>query len=128
MAKLTDLHIVKLFDDDRIVFDTPVSVTKDGMFTTTLPREAAETLESYGPKLDVNRAGRAGFFSAAFSAAGFFAAVSAVFTAAAVFSAGFLAAVFFAAVFFTAGFFSSAGSAATASFSSFTDADFLVAI
>lgn len=63
MAKLTDLHIVKLFDDDRIVFDTPVSVTKDGMFTTTLPREAAETLESYGPKLDVNRAGRAGFFS-----------------------------------------------------------------
>lgn len=64
MAKLTDLHIVKLFDDDRIVFDTPVSVTKDGMFTTTLPREAAETLESYGPKLDVNRAGRSGFFSA----------------------------------------------------------------
>ena len=64
MTKLTDLHIVKIFDNDRIVFDTPVSVTKDGMFTTTLPREAAETLESYGPKLDVNRAGRAGYFSA----------------------------------------------------------------
>ena len=64
MTKLTDLHIVKLFDNDRIVFDTPVNVTKDGLFTTTLPREAAETLESYGPKLDVNRAGRAGFFSA----------------------------------------------------------------
>ena len=64
MAKLTDLHIVKLFDDDRIVFDTPVSVTKDGMFTTTLSKNVAEELESYGPKLEVNRAGRAGFFSA----------------------------------------------------------------
>ena len=63
-TKLTDLHIVKLFDDDRIVFDTPVSVTKDGMFTTTLPKQAADLLESYGPKLDVNRARRAGFFSA----------------------------------------------------------------
>ena len=34
------------------------------MFTTTLPKEAAENLESYGPKLEVNRAGRSGFFSA----------------------------------------------------------------
>lgn len=63
MAKLTNIHIVKLFDNDRIVFDTPVSVTKDGMFTTTLPKDVAEQLESYGPKLEVNRAGRAGFFS-----------------------------------------------------------------
>ena len=63
MAKLTDLHIIKIFDDDRIVFDTPVNVTKDGMFTTTLPKEAADEIESYGPALAKNRAGRAGFFS-----------------------------------------------------------------
>ncbi len=64
MAKLTDLNIVVLTgDEDNITFKTPVSVSKDGLFTTTLPADAAAKLETYGPELAVNRAGRAGFFS-----------------------------------------------------------------
>lgn len=39
MAKLTDLWICLLLDDQKINFKTPVSVTKEGVFTTTLPYE-----------------------------------------------------------------------------------------
>ena len=63
MAKLTDIHIVKLFDDQRIDFDTPVNVTKEGLFTTTLPQHVAEKIETYGLKLRTTRVGRAGYFS-----------------------------------------------------------------
>ena len=63
MAKLTNIHFVKLVDGEKIVFNTTVNVTKEGLFTTTLPKEATDLLESYGPKLDLNRVGRAGFFS-----------------------------------------------------------------
>ena len=43
MGKVTDLTITAFVDDikrERVSFTTPVSVRKDGVFTTTLPKEA----------------------------------------------------------------------------------------
>lgn len=62
MAKLIDLNVVEFFDNDRIQFKTPVSVTKEGIFTTTLPEPAVQKLREYGLKMDSNRLGREGYF------------------------------------------------------------------
>ena len=65
MGKVTDLTITAFVDDikrERVSFTTPVSVRKDGVFTTTLPKEAVTILESYGVKLDINRLGNPGYF------------------------------------------------------------------
>ena len=48
---------------EEIKFSYEVNVTKDGKFTTTLPKEAVSLIESYGVTLDKNRAGNTGFFS-----------------------------------------------------------------
>lgn len=55
MGKLTDLQIYVLFDDQNISFKTPVSVTKEGVFTTTLPKEIVDKLLEYDatPKLSI---------------------------------------------------------------------------
>lgn len=63
MPKLTDLNILEIFDKDKIQFKTPVSVTKDGLFTTTLPESAVARLKEFGLDMAQNRSGREGFFS-----------------------------------------------------------------
>ncbi len=58
-------EVVAIADNDRDMMmkvKIDVSVTKDGIFTTTLSKEDAETIESYGVELESNRAGRPGFF------------------------------------------------------------------
>ena len=62
MGKLTDLQICVLFDDQNISFKTPVSVTKEGIFTTTLPKDVIATLSEYGAEFAHNRAGNPGYF------------------------------------------------------------------
>lgn len=62
MAKLTDINVVEFFDNDNIHFKTPVSVSKEGVFTTTLPESAVNLLKEYGLKMDSNRLGREGYF------------------------------------------------------------------
>lgn len=65
MGKLTDINIVARNDyGDKMEIITPVSVTKDGLFTTTLPEESVDKLLDYGVSMDKNRAGRTGYFSA----------------------------------------------------------------
>ena len=64
MGKLTDLQICVLFDDQNIGFKTPVSVTKEGIFTTTLPKYIVDKLLEYDAELASNRAGTLGYFSA----------------------------------------------------------------
>lgn len=64
MAKLTDLRIVVLQDDEKIAFTTPVNVTKEGLFTTTLPPEARQAIAEYGLDLPKGRTGTPGYFSA----------------------------------------------------------------
>lgn len=44
----------------KIMID--VNITTEGMFTTTLSKEDAASFESYGIKLEDNRAGRTGYF------------------------------------------------------------------
>lgn len=61
--KLTDLVVNVITDQEKIHIVTPVTVTKEGMFTTTLPEASVQTLRDYGMELRPNRAGRAGFFS-----------------------------------------------------------------
>lgn len=48
---------------EEIKFSYDVNVSKDGKFTTTLPKEAVSLIESYGVTLNKNRAGNTGFFS-----------------------------------------------------------------
>lgn len=48
--------------DTRIKVKINVTVNSDGLFTTTLSKEDAELIESYGVELKPNRTGRAGFF------------------------------------------------------------------
>ena len=61
--KLTDLVVNVITDQERIHIETPVTVTKEGLFTTTLPDESAKILLDFGMDLKLNRAGRSGFFS-----------------------------------------------------------------
>ena len=65
MGKLTDINVVARNEyGDTLGIVTPVSVTKEGIFTTTLPEEAVNKLLDYGVTLRANRVGREGFFSA----------------------------------------------------------------
>lgn len=61
--KLTDLVVNVITDQEKIHIVTPVTVTKEGLFTTTLPDQSAKILLDYGMDLKHNRAGRSGFFS-----------------------------------------------------------------
>lgn len=62
MPKLKDLNILHIQDGERIQFRTPVNVTKEGLFTTTLPSEAYNAIGAYGMSLRNNRFGNPGYF------------------------------------------------------------------
>ena len=62
MPKLKDLNILHIQDGERIQFRTPVNVTKEGLFTTTLPSEAYNAIGAYGMSLCNNRFGKPGYF------------------------------------------------------------------
>lgn len=62
MPKLKDLNILHIQDGERIQFRTPVNVTKEGLFTTTLPSEAYNAIGAYGMSLRNNRFGKPGYF------------------------------------------------------------------
>lgn len=62
MPKLKDLNILHIQDGERIQFWTPVNVTKEGLFTTTLPNEAYNAIGAYGMSLRNNRFGKPGYF------------------------------------------------------------------
>lgn len=64
MPKLKDLRILVTNENDKIDFTTPVSVTKDGIFTTTLPNHAYNELGTYGLAMRKNRIGNPGYFEA----------------------------------------------------------------
>lgn len=64
MAKLKDIKISAKNGEESITIETTVNVTKDGLFTTTLPDDAVEVLEKYGISLKPNRVGRSGYFEA----------------------------------------------------------------
>lgn len=64
MAKLKDIKISAKNGEESIKIETTVNVTKDGLFTTTLPDEAVKVLEEYGISLKPNRVGRSGYFEA----------------------------------------------------------------
>ena len=65
MGKLTDINVVARNEyGDSLNIETPVSVTKEGLFTTTLPQEAVNKLLDYGLELRANRMGRIGYFQA----------------------------------------------------------------
>lgn len=62
MPKLKDLNIVVLYNDINVHFQTPINVTKEGLFTTTLPKDVIATLSEYGAEFTHNRAGNPGYF------------------------------------------------------------------
>ncbi len=64
MAKVTDLRINISENGEKIQFETPVNVTKEGIFTTTIPRNAVDEIEKYGVTLRTNRLGNPGYFEA----------------------------------------------------------------
>lgn len=55
MAKLTTLIVSEHNNNVRLSVTTIVNVTKDGLFTTTLPKEAVDKVQSYGIKLPINK-------------------------------------------------------------------------
>lgn len=61
--KVTTLNFCFRGKED-IAFSYDVNVSKDGTFTTTLPKEAVTMIESYGINLNHNRLGNPGYFSA----------------------------------------------------------------
>ena len=64
MPKLKDLRILVTTKDERIDFTTPVSVSKEGIFSTTLRSETFKMLEAYGLPMQTNRVGNPGYFVA----------------------------------------------------------------
>ena len=64
MAKVTDIWIHVESNGQKIDFETPVNVTKEGVFTTTLPTNAVEQIQKYGLVLRNNRIGNPGYFEA----------------------------------------------------------------
>lgn len=61
--KVTTLNFIYRGKED-ITFSYDVNVSKDGTFSTTLPKEAVRIIESYGVTLNHNRLGNPGYFSA----------------------------------------------------------------
>lgn len=51
------------YGNNHIVFDYTINVTGEGLFTTTLPKECVEFLESKKISLQSNRVGNKGYFS-----------------------------------------------------------------
>jgi len=60
MPKITTGRIIT----DQIEFSYNINVNSEGIFNTTIPKEAAEKIESVGIKLDVNRVRNSGYFEA----------------------------------------------------------------
>lgn len=48
---------------EEIKFTYEVNVSKDGRFSTTLPKEAVSKIEAYGVTMDANRVGNRGYFT-----------------------------------------------------------------
>lgn len=63
MQKLKDINIFASHNGETIKFNTPVNVSKEGLFTTTLPEDIVKKLKSYGADFASNRSGREGFFA-----------------------------------------------------------------
>ena len=63
MAKVTTLTVSEHNDDTRLSVTITVNVTKEGLFTTTLPKEGVDKVQLYGIKLPTNRIGKEGYFS-----------------------------------------------------------------
>lgn len=64
MPKVTNIWIQVSENGEKIEFETPVNVTKEGVFTTTLPQNAVRAIEEYGVQLRKNRIGNPGYFEA----------------------------------------------------------------
>lgn len=60
--KVTTLSFIHR-GNEEIRFTYEVNVSKDGRFSTTLPKEAVSKIESYGVTMDANRVGNRGYFS-----------------------------------------------------------------
>lgn len=60
--KVTTLSFISS-GEEKIKFTYDVNVSKDGTFSTTLPKEAVAKIESYGVTLNTNRLGNRGYFS-----------------------------------------------------------------
>ena len=61
--KVTTLNFIHR-GKEEIKFSYDVNVSKDGTFSTTLPKEAVSKIEAYGVTLNKNRIGSPGYFSA----------------------------------------------------------------
>lgn len=61
--KVTTLNFIHR-GKEEIKFSYDVNVSKDGTFSTTLPKEAVSKIEAYGVTLNKNRIGNPGYFSA----------------------------------------------------------------
>lgn len=61
--KITTLSFIHR-GKEEIKFSYDVNVSKDGTFSTTLPKEAVSKIEAYGVTLNKNRIGNPGYFSA----------------------------------------------------------------
>lgn len=61
--KVTNLNFIHR-GKEEIQFSYDVNVSKDGTFSTTLPKEAVSKIEAYGVTLNKNRIGTPGYFSA----------------------------------------------------------------
>lgn len=64
MAKLKDITISEYIDGEFRSITTSVSVSKDGIFATTLPKNEMEKLSEYGVETRLNRLGNPGYFEA----------------------------------------------------------------
>lgn len=60
--KVTTLSFIHR-EKEEIRFTYEVNVSKDGRFSTTLPKEAVSKIEAYGVTLNENRVGNRGYFS-----------------------------------------------------------------
>lgn len=61
--KVTTLNFIHR-GKEEIKFSYDVNVSKDGTFSTTLPKEAVSKIEAYGVTLNKNKIGNPGYFSA----------------------------------------------------------------
>lgn len=63
MGKLTTLTIAERNNNNSLSVTVVVNVTKDGLFTTTLSKEALSKIRSHGIELPTNRLGNEGYFN-----------------------------------------------------------------
>lgn len=64
MAKLTEINITEIIDGESRSFRATVSVSKEGLFSTTLSKETLDALSEYMVDTETNRLGNKGYFAA----------------------------------------------------------------